>query len=200
MVGQPSPIWSALAGFDLKLDDLVVVEARAEAICGGKHTQKITSCLGDPEVPFRPEARAEGGEAAGCLARGTSGGIQRRRGMPERASSPAVFHKARNGKTRLRTPRMPPINRPTSAPAGASVARVAQLVEQRIENPRVTGSIPVPGTTSPHRIRHFAPPEREPEPAALGLIAGRGRTVEESAASLPGASLPAAGQVCLPLP
>jgi hypothetical protein len=27
-------------------------------------------------------------------------------------------------------------------------ARVAQLVEQRIENPRVTGSIPVPGTTS----------------------------------------------------
>jgi hypothetical protein len=27
------------------------------------------------------------------------------------------------------------------------VARVAQLVEQRIENPRVTGSIPVPGTT-----------------------------------------------------
>src|SRR5665213_2845916 len=25
-------------------------------------------------------------------------------------------------------------------------ARVAQLVEQRIENPRVTGSIPVPGT------------------------------------------------------
>jgi hypothetical protein len=26
-------------------------------------------------------------------------------------------------------------------------ARVAQLVEQRTENPRVTGSIPVPGTT-----------------------------------------------------
>ncbi len=27
-------------------------------------------------------------------------------------------------------------------------ARVAQLVEQRIENPRVTGSIPVSGTIS----------------------------------------------------
>ncbi len=26
------------------------------------------------------------------------------------------------------------------------VARVAQLVEQRIENPRVAGSIPAPGT------------------------------------------------------
>ena len=29
----------------------------------------------------------------------------------------------------------------------AKVAQVAQLVEQRIENPRVTGSIPVLGTT-----------------------------------------------------
>jgi hypothetical protein len=29
------------------------------------------------------------------------------------------------------------------------LARVAQLVEQRIENPRVTGSIPVSGTIFP---------------------------------------------------
>jgi hypothetical protein len=28
-------------------------------------------------------------------------------------------------------------------------ARIAQLVEQRIENPRVAGSNPAPGTTSP---------------------------------------------------
>ena len=31
----------------------------------------------------------------------------------------------------------------------APVARVAQLVEQRIENPRVGGSNPPPGTTFP---------------------------------------------------
>jgi hypothetical protein len=31
-------------------------------------------------------------------------------------------------------------------PICAKRARVAQLVEQRIENPRVTGSIPVSGT------------------------------------------------------
>lgn len=31
------------------------------------------------------------------------------------------------------------------------VARIAQSVEQRIENPRVGGSIPPPGTTFPSR-------------------------------------------------
>lgn len=35
-----------------------------------------------------------------------------------------------------------------SAPARQAQARVAQLVEQRIENPRVAGSIPAPGTIS----------------------------------------------------
>ena len=35
-------------------------------------------------------------------------------------------------------------------------AWVAQLVEQRIENPRVTGSIPVPGTTSTSQISRFS--------------------------------------------
>ena len=59
---------------------------------------------------------------------------------------PAVHNLRGHCQKRLRTPAMPPINRPTSAPSGATVARVAQLVEQRIENPRVTGSIPVPGT------------------------------------------------------
>jgi hypothetical protein len=31
----------------------------------------------------------------------------------------------------------------------ARLAWVAQLVEQRIENPRVAGSIPAPGTSTP---------------------------------------------------
>jgi hypothetical protein len=35
----------------------------------------------------------------------------------------------------------------TSLAAIANVARVAQLVEQRTENPRVGGSSPPPGTT-----------------------------------------------------
>src|SRR5665213_1313143 len=34
-------------------------------------------------------------------------------------------------------------------------ARVAQLVEQRIENPRVTGSIPVPGTNLFNDLEDF---------------------------------------------
>jgi hypothetical protein len=33
-----------------------------------------------------------------------------------------------------------------------TLGRVAQLVEQRIENPRVTGSIPVPATKLPSVI------------------------------------------------
>lgn len=35
---------------------------------------------------------------------------------------------------------------------GSRLAQVAQLVEQRIENPRVTGSIPVLGTIAIHDV------------------------------------------------
>ena len=48
---------------------------------------------------------------------------------------------------RLRPPSPSPITREHFRPRSPRPsARVAQLVEQRIENPRVTGSIPVPGT------------------------------------------------------
>src|SRR5690606_6592062 len=50
--------------------------------------------------------------------------------------------------SRLHSQNPAPINRqPSMRPRAHPDARVAQLVEQRIENPRVTGSIPVPGTT-----------------------------------------------------
>src|SRR4051812_37636557 len=52
-----------------------------------------------------------------------------------------------------------------AAPATAAFAWVAQLVEQRIENPRVGGSNPPPGTTSFSAVRGGF----DPAAAAAGL-------------------------------
>jgi hypothetical protein len=52
----------------------------------------------------------------------------------------------------LSTGNFPPVKRLGAGPAALGIsARIAQLVEQRIENPRVGGSNPPPGTIfSPH--------------------------------------------------
>jgi hypothetical protein len=72
--------------------------------------------------------------------------------MPARGFDSAVwlpdFPQATRWQNPLAHPGNAPYKPPDLAPSGATVARVAQLVEQRIENPRVTGSIPVPGTIS----------------------------------------------------
>ena len=46
-----------------------------------------------------------------------------------------------------RSPITHPLDLIGSLRAGRQSARIAQLVEQRIENPRVAGSNPAPGTT-----------------------------------------------------
>ena len=51
-------------------------------------------------------------------------------------------------KTLWTAPRTSRITPPPSATKSRISARIAQLVEQRIENPRVGGSNPSPGTTS----------------------------------------------------
>ena len=54
----------------------------------------------------------------------------------------AVFY----GKTLWTPPHPSRITRPAESVTKRPRARIAQLVEQRIENPRVGGSIPSPGT------------------------------------------------------
>ena len=71
----------------------------------------------------------------------------------------------------------PPYTHPARSPRGlAARARVAQLVEQRIENPRVGGSNPPPGTSAPRGMLPKTPRGpglRRPRLVIAGLLEGR---------------------------
>src|SRR5882757_3459291 len=88
--------------------------------------------------------------------------------------------------TRLRTPTADDWTGQGASPIDAALksAWVAQLVEQRIENPRVGGSNPPPGTTFPIENR---------APAVLNLPPRRHFPIENrvSAARSPSRALPA---------
>ena len=68
-----------------------------------------------------------------------------------RNSGPAVIFLA-NPSGQLRTPDVSRRDPQKSKPAFRHRAQIAQLVEQRIENPRVAGSIPALGTIKINRL------------------------------------------------
>ena len=72
-----------------------------------------------------------------------------------------------------------------AAPASAALAWVAQLVEQRIENPRVGGSNPPPGTipSSPLRPPVLARRKRTVSGAVRAFAAKDARSTKVSALS-----------------